>query len=75
VQLYNEGVRDLLHDISFDLDLLCLIGFSDEILLQRFDCIYLLIGLSLGKVYLAKVSSTHDLHQIEVLNVQSLRAR
>ena len=60
VQLDNERMGNLLHNISLYLDLGSLIMLGNEIFLQGLDCIDLIISLARCHVYFTKVATTHN---------------
>ena len=54
VQLDDKWMRDLLHNISLNLNLVRLIRSNDKVLLERLHSIYFPVCLFLGKVYFTK---------------------
>ena len=82
VELHNEGMGDLLHDVSLNLRVIDLAGLNDEVLLERLDSIDLLSIFLLCHVHFTERAPSHDLHQLKVADtdvdilsgVQKLRA-
>ena len=68
VELDDERVRDLLHDVTLNLRVVHLVCTDDEVLLERLDSIDLPCVLLLGQVDLAKAAPADHLDQLEVLN-------
>ena len=67
MKFHHKRMRNLLHDISFDLRVIQLIRPDDEIFLECLHCEYLVVIFLLGHVYFAKGAPANDLHKMEVL--------
>ena len=70
VELDNERMCDLLHDVPLNLDLVRLVGADDEVLLERLHRVDLIACLLLGEVDFTKGASANDLEQLEVFDGQ-----
>ena len=70
VKLHNEGMRDLLHDVSLDLRVVHLVRPDDEVLLQSLHGIDLLRVLFARHVDFAKRASAHNFEQLEIFDAQ-----
>jgi len=72
VELDNEGVSDLLHDISLNLGVVYLVGADDEVFLERLDRVDLLRVLLARHVHFAEGAAPNHLQQLEVLDRELL---
>ena len=70
VQLDDERVRDLLHDIPLDLRVLLLVRSDDEVFLEGLDCVDLLRVLLARHVDFAEGAAADDLEQLEIFDRQ-----
>ncbi len=66
VKLYDEGVCDLLHDVTLYLSVVHLVGADDKVLLERFDSVHSARVFLNGKVDLTKAATADDFLQSEV---------
>lgn len=72
VKLDDKGMRDLLHDIAFNLCVLYLVGLDNEVLFERLDGVNLSSVLFLGHVDLSEATPPNHLQQLEVFDRQWL---
>lgn len=68
VELYDERMGDLLHDITLDLRVVDLVGLNDEVLLERLDGVYLLGVFFLRHINFAKGAPSDHFQQCKVLD-------
>ena len=69
VEVYDEGVFDLLQDGSFRHCVLDLVSVDDLFLAKHFQCIDCVRGLFASKVHLSKGSGTQKFQKLERFKV------
>ena len=72
VELDDERMSNLLHDVTLDLRIIELIGPDNEIFLKRLHCIDLVCIFLLSHVDFAERSPAHDFHEIEIIDGQGI---
>ena len=68
MELDNEGVSNLLHDVTLDLGVVNLIRPNDKVFLQGLNSVDLSIVLFTSHVYFAEGASPNDFEQREILH-------
>ena len=70
VQLHDEGMGDLLHDVTLDLRVVHLVSPDDEVFLERLDSVDLPGVFLLCEVHLAKRAASDHLDKLEIFNFE-----
>ena len=71
MELDNEGVSNLLHDVTLNLGVVNLIRPNDKVFFQRLNSVDLSSVLLTGHVYFAEGASPNNLEQRKILHFQT----